>query len=307
MKKRLTAIAALGVATVASAIALSSAPNASAAVPVPVAGNVTILNDNPRLAPAPGTAFNAGETKVLQVSGKFGVPADATGVVLSVSANRSTAAGRLTVWGAAEGGAPGVPTVTFAKGEYATNVSVVSLTEKGEIKVFSSAKANALISVTGYVSPDVAPVSAAPVVKSIDGTKRELINVGGSFRTRSTVLGSVELDAGTYDARVLGSFEGFNNKTDLDKDIKVTGTFALTLGTEVKSDFSNNITVGGIAIPRADSETLTQDPNANISTFFTLTEKTTVQVRVFGYASNSSQQDNVLKAGLDSAKFLKVS
>lgn len=269
-----------------------------------VSGNVTVLASGPRLSAAPGTPMGANEIKTFKVAGNFGIPANATGVILNVNANRSDAAGRLTVWGGSAG-QPGTPTVSYAAGQSATNVSVVGLNAAGEFRVFSSAKANALLQVTGYVTPETA--APAPVIKTIPSVERKTIDVGGSFRTRSTVLGSIELSAGTYDARVLGSFTGFNNGTELAEDITVTGTMAITLGTEVKPDFSNNITVGGITIPRSNSDTLTQDPTAAINTFFTLTETTTVQVRVFGYASNSSQQDGVLKAGLDSATFLKIS
>lgn len=279
---------------------------ASAAVPPPVAGNITMLASAPRLVPSPGSSFEAGQTLTFQVGGQKGVPANATGVVLSITATNPTVDGNLTAW-TTDAGKPGTPTVSYVGGKQATNVATVALNDSGKMNVFSSAKTRVLISVQAYTTPLAA--APAPVVKNIAPVARKAINVGGGFIARSEDMGEVTLPAGTYDARVLGSFRGLNNVNNtVPAGVTLTGTMAITLGDTVKPDFSNNITVGGIAIPRSQSDTLTQDPTASISTFFTLTESTDVHVRMFAYASNSSQAGSgELQAGLDSATFVRIS
>lgn len=308
MRKHILALGVTG-ALVAGGLALAHSP-ALAAVPATQAGNVTVLPTAPRMIAWPGTPLKKGETKTLAVGGQtFGgvkIPADATGVTLSVTVQNAAAAGKANVWTAGVG-RPGTPTISFPKTTQTTTSAFVGLDSAGKMSVYSSVAADVLFNIQAYVAPVAAPQPPTPpVVKTIAKTERELVNVGGSFKARSKVVGGVTLAPGTYDARLTGTFVGFNNETDLAEGINVTGTMALTLGTEVKSDFSNNVTVGGIAIPRANSDTLTQDPTASISTFITLTEETTVQVRAFGYASNSSQQDGILRFALDSATFVRI-
>jgi hypothetical protein len=146
----------------------------------------------------------------------------------------------------------------------------------------------------------------AVVVKSADSVARKTINVGGSIRTRAEDFGSITLPAGTWTASVRGTFVGFNNSTDLPAGVNVTGTFLIQKGDSMGSNFENNITVGGITIPRASSDTLTQDPTAAINDTIVLKDETTLHFKAFGYASDSSQRDSVLKFGLDSATFVKV-
>lgn len=145
-----------------------------------------------------------------------------------------------------------------------------------------------------------------PVVKQADTVARKTINVGGSIRTRATDFGSITLPAGVWTASVRGTFVGFNNGTDLPSTVSVTGTLVVQKGDTMGDDFQNNITVGGITIPRAASDTLTQDPTAAINDTIVLTSETTLHFKAFGYASDSSQRDSVLKFGLDGATFVKI-
>lgn len=151
--------------------------------------------------------------------------------------------------------------------------------------------------------PGTAP---APLVQQADAVARKTINVGGSIRTRATDFGSITLPAGVWTASVRGTFVGFNNGTDLPAAVGVTGTLIVQKGDTMGDDFQNNITVGGIAIPRAASDTLTQDPTAAINDTIVLTTETTLHFKAFGYASDSSQRDTVLKFGLDGATFVKI-
>jgi hypothetical protein len=146
----------------------------------------------------------------------------------------------------------------------------------------------------------------AAVVKQGDAVSAKTINVGGSIRTRASDFGSITLPAGVWTASVRGTFIGFNNGTDLPAAVNVTGTFLIQKGSSMGADFENNVTVGGIPIPRANSDTLTQDPTAAIYDTIKLADETTLHFKAFGYASDSSTRDSVLKFRLDSATFVKV-
>jgi hypothetical protein len=153
---------------------------------------------------------------------------------------------------------------------------------------------------------DDGAAAPAPVVKQAASVSKKTINVGGSIRTRATEFGDITLPAGVWTASVRGTFTGFNNNTDLPSTVTVTGTFLIQKGSSMGDDFGNNVTVGGITIPRAQSDTLTQDPTAAINDTIKLDEETTLHFKAFGYASDSSQRDSVLKFSLDSATFVKV-
>lgn len=161
---------------------------------------------------------------------------------------------------------------------------------------------------TGPAGPkgDTGAAAPAPVVMQGDAVSRKTINVGGSIRTRASDFGTVTLPAGVWTASVRGTFVGFNNGTDLPAAVSVTGTFLIQKGDTMGDDFENNITVGGITIPRAASDTLTQDPTAAINDTIKLDTATTLHFKAFGYASDSSTRDSVLKFGLDSATFVKI-
>jgi hypothetical protein len=316
MLKRTKLMAAGSVAAtvlVAAGLAGSVVPAASAAIPPATAGNVTVLAGAPRLVKSPGTALNAGQIVKFTVAGKsFGgvaIPANTTGVVLSITATNPQAAGRLTAW-TAEGGQPGTPTVSYVKGQSATSLAFVGLNDAGAFNLFSSAKASALISIQSYVTP-VAPVTPppAPTVKTVAAVASKTIQVGGSIRTRATEFASITLPAGTWDARVLGGFTGLNNVNNtVPAGVSLTGTMIVQKGETMGDDFQNNVTVGGIVIPRAQSNTLTQDPTAQLTTYITLPTETKLYLKFFAYASDSSTAGSgELQANLQGATFVKVS
>jgi len=300
-----SAVAVLAAAAVAVAVTPSVAAPAA-----PVAGNVTTLASAPRVVASPGSPVNAGQTLSFKIAGESfsgtAIPSDATGVILSVSSSAPAAAGVLRVW--TEGaGMPGTPAVSYAKSETATNVAFVGLSDTGRFSVYSSAKTNVLMAITGYITPEAAP--AAPVVKTVAAVSAKKIDVGGSIRTRATEFATVDLPAGTWDARVAGTFTGLNNVNNtVPAGVFLTGTMVVQKGDTMGANFENNVTVGGIAIPRSASDTLTQDPTAAINTFITLSEPTTLRFKMFAYASNSSQAGSgELSAAFDGATFVKVS
>ncbi len=317
-----TGAAGLTAAALVTAVAVSPV---TAAAPLPVvAGNTTVLPDGPRLVPSPGSVVNAGQTITLKVAGETfsgrAIPANATGVVLSVSSLIPTAAGDARVW-ATGGGMPGTPTVSFVKGEKSTSVAFVGLNDSGSINVYASVKTNVIIGISAYVTPLAAP--AAPVVKTIAAAESKTLDqVGGSIRgdaannlKGATAFGSVVLPAGTWDARVVAGFTGLNNsnKECTTGDNFLTGSMVIVKGDGSADpnrlfDFDQvAATTGGVVVPESNSTTLTQDPTLSASTFITLAEDTKVTVRLFGYASDSSTScTGTLKGNLQSASFLKV-
>jgi hypothetical protein len=312
-------LAAFAVAAGAVGVSMTSA---SASIPTPVEGNVTILSAAPRIVASPGTVLQSGVTKTFKVAGEtFGgttIPANATGVTLSVSSTNPAAGGKVTVW-TTEAGRPGTGQLNWDKGVQATtNLVAVGLNSEGKFNVESSTKTNVVMAILNYVTPHTNPVVPAPVEKSIAKTDRAAIKVGGSIRTRGTEVGSVVLTEGKWDARAAASWRGLNSTNNtVPAGVNLSGTFALVKGdgtpaddtTIIAPDFSNNITGSAPSIPRVSSATLTVDPIAPISAFITVPAGETLKVTavLFAAASDSSQAgSDELQAGLDFASFLKV-
>ena len=297
-----------GAAVIGLAIpaALYSTLAANASVPAPTPGYVTTLSTAPRIVSGPGMQLVAGQTVSLEVAGKtfsgITVPADATGVTVSITSMAPSAAGKLTVW-TTEAGQPGSPTVTFGAGQQQTNSTYVGLNSAGKLNVQASVATKFVLALQAYVTPVPAP--CVPKLYSIPASKKTLTKVGGSIRTGATDFGSVNLPAGTYDTRVVGGWTGLNNgDTWLPDGVFLTGTLVVVKGAEIAADFSNDVTAGGVLIPKADSATLTMDPTAQVTTFLTLAEPTEVHVQLFAYASNSGTAGSgEVDANVQSAQF----
>ena len=94
-----------------------------------------------------------GESRLLQVTGTGGVPADATAVVLNVTAVGPTAAGWLTVY-PADAPLPLASNVNFSAGQTVPNSVQVKLgagAQAGQIKIFNSAgQTHVIVDVGGY-------------------------------------------------------------------------------------------------------------------------------------------------------------
>lgn len=283
---------------------------ANASVPAPVPSYVNVVPAAPRIVAAPGITLNAGQAVDIAVAGKtFGttaVPANTTGVTVSISSIAPSAAGSLTVW-TTEAGRPGTPSVNYKLGETATNVVTVGLNSTGKLSVYSSQKTRFLMALLAFNTPVPAP-TCTPTMTEIPASSKTLTKVGGSIRSGATDFGSVTLPAGTYDTRVVGGFTGLNNDdTFLSEGTFLTGTLTVVKGAEINSTFTNNVTAGGVLIPKSNSDTLTQDPTVAISTFLVLPEPTDVHVKLFAYASNSSTEGSgEVKANVQVAQFRKV-
>lgn len=103
--------------------------------------------------------FDAGTTQTIDLTtADVGVPADATGVVLNVTAIRSKARGFFRVWSAGEP-EPGHSSVNVLSENYNAGNQVISGIDEGMIKVFSSAGGGMTIDVTGYFTGESAESS----------------------------------------------------------------------------------------------------------------------------------------------------
>lgn len=299
-KKRLLLTAAVAAVVVGGGVAAVGVASA-ATTPTP---------STPYIVAPPGTSLGSGDTTTLQVAGRTfsgtAVPSNATAARVSITSINPSSAGSLTVYTAGTR-RPSTPTVNFRRNQNNTGTATVALSSQGRLTVQSSARTRFTMRLLSYTTPDTAPV-CTETMYTIPASNGTLANVGGSIRTRATDFGSVTLPAGTYDTRVIGGFTGFNtNDTWLPSGIFLTGTLTVVKGNEINSTFTNNVTAGGTVIPKSNSTTLTQDPTLSISTFLVLTEATSVHIKMFAYASDSSTTGSgQVKANVQSAQFRKV-
>jgi hypothetical protein len=278
--------------------------------------DTTPTPSNPYLVAPPGAPLNSGDTTTIQVAGRTfagtAVPSNTTAALVKITSVNPSSPGSLTVY--PTGTRPGSPTVTFRRGQNATGTANVRLDSRGRLSVYSSARTKFTLQLQSYTTPTTTPPTptCTATISTIAPSTRTLTQVGGSIRAASpagaTDFGSVTLPAGTYDARVIGGFTGFNNNdTWLPTGVFLTGTMTVVKGATINADFTNNVTAGGVLIPKSDSTTLTQDPTLSISTFLVLDTETEVHVKLFAYASNSGTAGSgQVKANVQSAQFRKV-
>jgi hypothetical protein len=275
---------------------------------------------NPYIVAPPGTSLASDDTTTIQVAGRTfsgtAVPQNATGAVVKITSVEPAASGSLTVYTTGTR-RPNAATVSYRRGQSVAGTANVSLDSRGRLTVYSSARTRFTLQLQSYSTPTTTPTTPpAPTctatISTIAPSTKTLTQVGGSIRAASpagaTDFGSVDLPAGTYDARVIGGFTGFNNNdTWLPSGVFLTGTMTVVKGATINSDFTNNVTAGGVMIPKSDSTTLTQDPTLAISTFLVLDAPTEVHIKLFAYASNSGTAGSgQVKANVQSAQFRKV-
>ncbi|MFF5078219.1 hypothetical protein ACFY36_14300 [Actinoplanes sp. NPDC000266] len=274
--------------------------------------DTTPTPSNPYIVAPPGTTLGGGDVTAVQVAGRSfsgtSVPANATSALVKITSVNPSSSGSLTVY---TGKRPsGAATVSFRRGQTASGTANVTLDSRGRLAVYSTARTRFTLQLQSYTTPATTPPTptCTATISTIAPSAKTLTNVGGSIRAGATDFGSVNLPAGTYDARVIGGFTGFNNNdTWLPQGVFLTGTMTVVKGATINSDFTNNVTAGGVMIPKSDSATLTQDPTLSISTFLVLDAPTEVHVKLFAYASNSGTAGSgQVKANVQSAQFRKV-
>jgi hypothetical protein len=142
--------------------------SAAANVLVDVAGYVPAVSDfvslTPvRLADTRPTPVAAGQSVEVQIAGRGGVPVGAKAVVANVTLVGAAAPGFATVFPC--GTVPNTSSVNYlaATNEAVANEVIVKLSPTGSMCVFTSAAANVLVDVAGYVPATSNYVSLTPV------------------------------------------------------------------------------------------------------------------------------------------------
>ncbi len=104
-------------------------------------------------APAAG-AIGPDSAFSLQVTGRGGVPANATGVILNITATEATAATYVTVWPTGEP-RPNASVLNVSAGEDVANMITAALSADGRVDLYNSQGTVHLIAdVAGYLLPD---------------------------------------------------------------------------------------------------------------------------------------------------------
>jgi Bacterial Ig-like domain (group 3)/IPT/TIG domain len=137
-------------------------------------GNPSSLSGPAAQCNGPGNAgspVGADATKTINVTGNFGVPANATAVLLNVTAVNPAAPGYITAFptGAA---APNTSNINFGAGDVVPNLVEVGTGTNGDISLFSSAQSNVVVDVEGYVSPTASSGAGAGLYNPLTAPTR---------------------------------------------------------------------------------------------------------------------------------------
>ena len=130
------------------------------------AGNPSMLNTFPSNQ-CNGLTLAAGGTRTINVAnadnggiGSFGVPADATAVVLNVTVVNPIAQGYVTAYPAG-GAQPFASNINYVAGEVVPNLVEVGVGALGDVSLFSSAGTDVVVDVEGYTASTAAGGSGA--------------------------------------------------------------------------------------------------------------------------------------------------
>lgn len=146
------------------------------------------------------TELSAGEHRTLKVAGSYGVPADAHGVLVNVTATGSGGAGYATV-APSIGTVPGSSTVNFAAGDNVANRALVQLAADGTLQVYANTSTHLIIDLVGWFGPGgsslrYSAVEPARILDTRNGTGGLQPLVGGTTSTLQVAgRGGVPADA----------------------------------------------------------------------------------------------------------------
>lgn len=225
-----------------------------------------------------------GAGKVLVVSLGSSVPAGATAVTVNLTVTDTTAGGYAVVYG--DGSARPNPgsNVNFGTGQTVANQATVPVTDgKLDIANESTGNAQIIVDLEGYYTPS-APAYVPPTTTTQTLPGVASVNTGGSFNSRATEVGTVNLAAGSYlvtmsakatpivqsdpTVQVFPSIHLYNQPSNpaFTGDVLDVGNGALESGAYTAADgfYSNSGVV-------------------------TLTQATTMYVYAFGYDSNDGE------------------
>ena len=157
-------------------------------LPAPAA-KVTTMNpvrflDTRPGVPEDGVAGPLGRERIIDVAvaGRGGVPGDAVGALLNVTAVDPCVDGFLTVYPAGGTSVPLASNVNFRTGENAAGAGVIRLGHGGAISVYSSAQTGVIVDVVGYLHPTKgAGLHATDPVRALD-TRPAAVPAGTDLR-----------------------------------------------------------------------------------------------------------------------------
>jgi hypothetical protein len=109
------------------------------------------LLDSRRGLDTPARPWASGEARTVQVTGRAGVPAGATGVVVNLTATLPSAAGFATVWPAGRT-RPLASNLDFVPGDNVPNLVFVGLDRLGRLSLYNyGGSTHFVLDVVGYV------------------------------------------------------------------------------------------------------------------------------------------------------------
>jgi len=159
----LAAFSSVATVTVTTVTATPAAASAAPARFVPVAPERLLDTRIGLGAEPPGKPGDLG-TVTVQVTGRGNVPAEATAVVLNVTATESTAPGFVTVYPAGPE-RPNVSSLNLAgAGQTIPNLVTVPIGQGGRVSLFAQRSVHLLADVFGYFVPAGGPVSSGRFV-----------------------------------------------------------------------------------------------------------------------------------------------
>lgn len=283
MNRRLTtlaAVAAVAIAAAGTAFATSgtgsTASDYTAVATYRLADHTPINSTTLMSLPLIGADAAAG-----------GIPADATAVTLDIAVVNPSLGGYLTAWPSTQA-KPSSPNVNFNAGSGVTsNLANVPVSD-GRLDIgISAGSAQIVVDLEGWYTP-TAPAYVPPsnTTWSLPAASQgETINTGGSAATRSTDVGTLTLNPGTYLLSV---------------NAKVTPIVQADAGTQISPSF--------FVYDQAISASFTGDlmnfggtpiesgANANIDSYFSATQivtvtapNTTLHFISFGYDNDRGE------------------
>ncbi len=145
-----------------------------------------------------GGPLGQGQARAVQVAGLGGVPSDAVGVVLNVTATDTTSSSYLTVWPTSSGPRPNASNLNWdRRGQTVANLVYTALGTGGQVSVYNNMGAAAVVvDVFGYFeTPDISgglgfvPVTPNRALDTRDGTGGPAGAIG-PHSTRTVALGA---------------------------------------------------------------------------------------------------------------------
>lgn len=203
MNKRILAAgmtAAVIAAAAGSAVASSSATSGGTASNYTPISPVRVLDTRNNIGVTKVGPISAGGTVKVTLAGSNGVPADATGATVNLTAVGATGNGYLTAY---PDGAqmPATSNVNYGAGGVVANEATVAMTDGAiDIHVNGRGTVSIVVDLVGYYTAAASAYvpSAATRWNLPADSQGESVSTGGSAVANSTLLGTVTLAAGTY-------------------------------------------------------------------------------------------------------------